>query len=67
MVQGAVQPIQRRKLIAVKELAEMLGVPISWIYQRTRMGAGAIPHVKFGKYVRFDPVVVIEFFKNKEN
>ena len=59
--------INTKKLINVKALAEMLNVPVSWIYQRTMQGDKAIPHVKFGKYVRFDSDEVIQFFKNKEN
>ena len=54
-----------KNLITVQELAEILNVPVSWIYQRTSMGQEAIPHVKMGKYVRFDPQKVIDFF-NKE-
>ena len=54
-----------KSLITVQELAEILSVPVSWIYQRTSMGQEAIPHVKMGKYVRFDPQKVIDFF-NKE-
>ncbi len=54
-----------KSLITVQELAEILNVPVSWIYQRTSMGQEAIPHVKMGKYVRFDPQKVIDFF-NKE-
>lgn len=39
----------------VKQLAAYLGVPTSWIYGRTRRGSpDLIPHIKFGKYVRFD-------------
>ena len=67
MAQELEEPIRRRKLISVKELAEMLNVPVSWIYQRTRAGQGAIPHIKFGKYVRFDSEAVIKFFKSDEN
>jgi len=50
-------------LISVKDLAKILNVPKSWIYQRTRMGPSAIPHVKIGKYVRFNPDEVVEFYK----
>lgn len=57
--------MENRKLLAEKELSELLGVPVSWIYQRTRMGQSAIPHVKFGKYVRFDSDAVIRFFAEK--
>ncbi len=50
-----------------QEMAKILNVPVSWIYQRTRLGSSAIPHVKMGKYVRFKPAEVIDFFKAKEN
>ena len=51
-----------KSLITVQELAEILKVPVSWIYQRTSMGQEAIPYVKMGKYVRFDPEKVIEIY-----
>ena len=51
-------------LIKVQEMATILNVPVSWIYQRTCQGPDKIPHVKVGKYVRFNPDDVIEFFKN---
>ncbi len=41
-----------QKFLTVEELAEVLDVPKSWIYERTRHNA--IPHFKIGKYVRFD-------------
>lgn len=53
-------------LITVKELAGKLNVPASWIYQRTRLGTKAIPHVRIGKYVRFDLAEVLEFFRKRE-
>ena len=44
------------KFWSVSNLAEFLGVPKSWIYDRTRgKGPEVIPHMKFGKYVRFAP------------
>ena len=48
-------------LIGVKELAEKLGVPSSWVYARTReTGPDAIPRIYVGKYVKFifDEVMV---------
>ncbi len=40
----------------VKELAERLGMKDSWVYDRTgNNGPEKIPHVKLGKYVRFNP------------
>lgn len=42
-------------LMAVREVAALLNVPLTWVYERTRKrGRETIPHVKLGKYVRFD-------------
>ena len=42
------------RLWTISELAAYLGVPKSWIYDRTGPG-GSVPHFKIGKYIRFDP------------
>jgi excisionase family DNA binding protein len=39
------------ELLTLDEVAAMLRVPRSWIYERTRRKL--IPHVKLGKYLRF--------------
>ncbi len=40
----------------VEQLAEYLRVPKTWIYERTRRsGPELIPHLKLGKYLRFNP------------
>lgn len=39
------------RLLTVKELAEILAVPESWIYGHTAVGD--IPTVRVGRYVRF--------------
>ena len=54
------------RLITVEELADKINVPVSWIYQRTRLGTKAIPHVRIGKYIRFNPDEVVEFFRKNE-
>ncbi len=54
---------KEERFVTITELAKILQVPVSWIYQRTRLGQTAIPHIKFGKYVRFEPKQVIEFFR----
>jgi integrase len=44
------------RLVDISTLSEMLGLPKSWIYERTRASCPAmIPHFKLGKYLRFDP------------
>ena len=41
-------------LLTVREVAAMLQVPVSWIYERTRRkGADQLPFIKLGKYLRF--------------
>lgn len=43
------------KLLSPRETAELLGVPLTWIYDRTcSRSTDPIPHHKLGKYVRFD-------------
>jgi excisionase family DNA binding protein len=38
--------------LTVQEAADLLRVPVSWLYERTR--TNTVPHVKLGKYLRFD-------------
>jgi excisionase family DNA binding protein len=41
-------------LLTIQEVAEILKVPISWVYGRTRRrGADRIPGFRLGKYWRF--------------
>lgn len=54
-------------LVEPKEMAQMLKVPLSWIYQRTCKGTNTIPFVKVGKYIRFNPEEVVNFLKAKTN
>jgi len=49
--------------VTAKELAEILNVPVSWVYQRTQHGSKAIPFLKVGRYVRFNVQETIEFLK----
>jgi len=52
------------KLLGVKELADILGVKKSWIYQRSRLkGPGTIPRLKLGKYLRFRLDEVMEWIR----
>lgn len=48
-------------LVKAPEMAAILAVPVSAIYEHTRKGT--IPHVRFGKYCRFDPAEVIAHYK----
>lgn len=48
-------------LLGIDELSQFLGVPKSWIYERTRKGE--IPHIKLGKYLRFKTSEIREWLK----
>jgi len=52
-------------LVDVHEMAEILNVPVSWLYQRTRKGQEGIPHMRVGKYIRFIPQTVFDFITEK--
>ncbi len=40
------------RLLTADEVAERLNVPVSWVRESTR--SGAMPHVRLGRYVRFE-------------
>jgi len=41
-------------LLTVEEVADLLKVPVSWVYERTRKrGVDRIPSFRLGKYWRF--------------
>jgi excisionase family DNA binding protein len=43
------------ELMTVEEVATLLRVRKSWVYERTRRrGADRLPFVKLGKYLRFE-------------
>jgi excisionase family DNA binding protein len=53
-----------KELIEIKELARRLSVPVTFIYDRTRKNSpDPIPHLKIGKYVRFDPEAVVQWLE----
>jgi excisionase family DNA binding protein len=53
------------ELLTIDEVAALLKVSKSWVYEHTRKRgtprSGRLPHVKIGKYVRFEPRAVREF------
>jgi excisionase family DNA binding protein len=58
-------PDDLQELLTVEEVAALLKVSKSWIYEHTRSRgvprSERLPHVKVGKYVRFDARLVREF------
>ena len=54
-----------QNLIGINEMAKKLDVPVSWLYARTR--TNDIPHLKVGKYVKFDPEKVMLWVQEQSN
>ena len=52
-----------QNLEGIKAMAKRLDVPVSWLYSRTR--TGGIPFYKIGKYVKFDPEIVLRWVKEQ--
>ena len=51
-------------LVTVEQLAELLRVPTSWVYSRTRTaGLTGFPVLKRGKYCRFEVNAVLEWLR----
>ena len=49
-------------LVGAAEIAQLLKVPISWVYERTRRrGIERLPHFKLGKYLRFSKEEVLDW------
>ena len=47
-------------LFTPSEVAHLLKVPVSWVYDRTRRrGLDRMPHFKLGKYLRFSEQEVL--------
>ena len=54
MLQSAIAVTAEPSLLTVEEVAELLKVPVSWVYEHTRSRAsGRIPGFRLGKYWRF--------------
>ena len=51
-------PVQ---LVDAKQIALQFSVDAGWF--RTRAREGRIPHVRIGKYVRFDPLEIRDFLR----
>ena len=52
-------------LLSVQEVAKLLQVPISWVYDHTRPRCGKpLPHIKLGKYLRFLPADITNYLED---
>ncbi len=55
------------RLLTVEEVAEMLRVPKSWVYERTRQRSlGRIPGFRLGKSWRFREADVLEWLERQQ-
>jgi excisionase family DNA binding protein len=56
------------ELLTVDEVAALLKVSRSWVYEHTRKRGrkdDQLPHLKLGKFVRFDPRLVRAFLARR--
>ena len=57
------------ELLTVADVAALRKVSKSWVYEHTRCRgtprSDRIPHIKIGKYVRFDPQLVRAFVERR--
>jgi excisionase family DNA binding protein len=51
-------------LLTADEAAELLGVPKSWVMEQARHDR--IPHVRLGRYVRFDEDALLEWVGRRQ-
>jgi len=61
--------MELHELLTVEEVAALLKVNKSWVYEHTRTRDVAtndrLPHIKIGKYLRFDAQAVRSFVVRK--
>lgn len=67
-------PAELHELLTVDDVAALLKVPKRWVYDHLRERAGGrsrgasravgrLPHIRIGKYVRFEPRAVRAFLE----
>jgi excisionase family DNA binding protein len=55
------------RLLTVEEVADLLKVPVSWVYERTRKrSADRIPGFRLGKYWRFREADLLAWLEAKK-
>ncbi|HYL85799.1 MAG TPA: helix-turn-helix domain-containing protein [Candidatus Angelobacter sp.] len=56
------------QLLTVVQVAELLNVPVSWIYEHTRPHCvRPIPHLKIGKYLRFSRASISQYIDDLQS
>jgi|GEM_PF-2402542 excisionase family DNA binding protein len=62
------RPDLRAVLLTVEEVAELLKVSVSWVYDRTRSrGVNRIPGFRLGKYWRFQESEVLAWLERQQS
>lgn len=58
--------LSQQQLLTVRQVADWLQVPASWIYERTRKrGQNHIRHIRLGKHIRFTRGQVIDYLESQ--
>lgn len=52
-------------LLDAEGVSELLGVPKTWVLAEAR--ADRIPHIRLGRYVRFDPADLEAWWRNSRS
>ena len=53
-------------ILTVHDVADLLRVPVSWVYGRVRgKGGERLPHFKLGKYVRFRASAIRQWLETR--
>ncbi|RQD72686.1 MAG: DNA-binding protein [Tindallia sp. MSAO_Bac2] len=53
---------QKKKLLNVQDVSEMLGENVDWVYRAAR--EGIIPSVRLGRKVKFSEEAITEFIRS---
>lgn len=54
----------QEELLTVQDVAALLRVPVSWVYEHVRPDCGhPLPHLKVGKYLRFLQTDILNYLQ----
>jgi excisionase family DNA binding protein len=60
--------VHGKHLLTVREVADLLQVPVSWVYGRTRKrSVGRLPGYRLGKYWRFREAEVLAWLESQDS
>ncbi len=62
---GGIEMENSERLIGPRDVAEMCGLPISWVYSKAE--EGILPHFKLGKYLKFRESEVTHWLEEQRN